>query len=249
MMNTQDNSTLVFKAIHSFVMALNQEFGTKNKPLVLYARLIEQTTFSHNVAIQKHIQAFTKFCVQNREAIYDKKAECLSFPRIKYSDRVYIDMKDVFKLANSEEKNVIWQHILTISALVDGTGKAKKILKETLEQKTESNEANFLTDIIEKVEKNIDIESLNQANPMQAIGQIMSSGIFTDLISSMNDQVSTGKLDMTKMLGVVQNMVGTLSKDDPNIGQMVSGLLQSLPDAQQLGELQSQDTQNNQTPQ
>jgi hypothetical protein len=231
-MNTQDNSTLVFKAIHSFVMALSQEFGTKNKPLTLYARLIEQTTFSHNVAIQKHIQAFTKFCVQNREAIYDKKYECLSFPRIKYSDRVYIDMKDIFKIASSEEKNIIWQHILTISALVDGTGKAKKILKETLEHKTtESNEANFLTDIIEKVEKNIDIESLNQADPMQAIGQIMSSGIFTDLISSMNDQVSTGKLDMTKMLGVVQNMVGTLSKDDPNIGQMVSGLLQSLPDS------------------
>jgi hypothetical protein len=231
MMNAQDNSTLVFKAIHSFVMALNQEFGEKNKPLVLYARLIEQTTFSHNVAIQKHIQAFSKFCVQNREAIYDKKAECLSFPKIKYSDRVFIDMKDIFKLATKEEKGIIWQHILTISALVDGTGKAKKILKETLENKpaSDSNETNFLTDIIEKVEKNIDLESLNQADPMQAIGQIMSSGIFTDLISSMNDQVSSGKLDMTKMLGVVQNMVGTLSKDDPSIGQMVSGLLENMP--------------------
>ena len=63
---------------------------------------------------------------------------------------------------------------------------------------------------------------------MEAIGQIMSSGIFTDLISSMNDQVSTGQLDMSKMFSVVQNMVGTISNNNPEVGQLMSGLMSNL---------------------
>lgn len=221
--SSNDSLIIAFKAIHSFITAMNEEFGEKNKPLRLYTRLIEQTTFSHTTAIQKHVQAFTKFCIENREAIYDKKIDCISFPRIKYSDRVFINIRDIFKLANTEEKNIMWQHILTISALLDTTGKAKQVLKDTLNAKdTNDTETNFLTGLIDKIEQNVDV---NSSNPMEAVGQIMSSGIFTELISSMNDQVNTGKLDMSKMMGVVQNMVGTLSKDQPEIGQMVNGLM------------------------
>jgi hypothetical protein len=217
------NYILPFKAIHTFITSMNEEFGNKNKPLRLYARLIEQTTFSHELPIKKHVQAFTTFCINNRDAIYSKKYEMIKQPKISYSERVFLDIKDIFKIADKDQKAVMWQHILTISALVDSAGRAKQILKET---NSNTKETNFLTDIIDKVEKNVNIE--NVSNPFEAIGQIMSSGVFTELIGSMNEQVNSGQLDMSKMLNAVQDMVGTITKEQPEMGQMINGLMSSM---------------------
>ena len=237
----QPNYILSFKAIHNFIIAMNEEFGVKNKPLRLYSRLIEQTKFSHENAIKKHVGIFTDFCISNRDVIQNKfvyKSNTNRFtnPKLVYSERVFIDLNDIFKLADKEQQSVMWQHLLTISALVDNVGKAKQILKETLDSTIGSNEGgtevNYLNDIIEKVEKNIDINNLSSDNPMEAIGHIMSSGIFTDIISSMNSQVDSGKLDMSKMFSVVQNMVGKITENNPEMQQMMGGLmngLQNLP--------------------
>lgn len=218
------NFVLAFKAIHTFILSLNEEFGVKNKPLRLYARLVEQTKFTHELPIKKHVKAFADFCISNREAIFVKNFEKFTNDKVSYSERVFLKMKDLFKLADKDQKNVMWQHILTISALVDSAGRAKQILKEN---NNGSKETDFLTDIIEKVEKNIDLD--NMSNPFEAIGQIMSSGIFTDLISSMNEQVSSGQLDMTKMLSAVQGLVGNISKDQPEMGQMIDGFMKNMP--------------------
>lgn len=223
------DALLPFKAIHSFVMSLNEEFGNVNKPLRLYARLIEQTTFSHEQPIRKHVQGFTQFCVENRNAIYDKCHADFKETTIRYSDRVYLNMAELFELADAEQRSVMWQHLLTISALVDSAGRAKQILKEsTRSSVAAASEANFLTDIIEKVEQNINIDGNSSGNPFEAIGQIMNSGVFTELIGSMNDKVSSGQLDLGKMMGVVQSMVSTMSKDNPQMGQMFNSLMQTM---------------------
>ena len=164
------NHVLAFKSIHSFVTAMSEEFGNKSKSLKLYARLIEQTTFSHEFAIKKHVKCFTEWCIKNREEIYSKDHLNLK-GKISYSDKVHLSMRDLFKIADTEQRKIMWQHILTISALVDSTGKAKQILKQSMNS---SNETNFLTNIIEKVEQNVNV---NSSNPMEAIGSIMSSGI------------------------------------------------------------------------
>jgi hypothetical protein len=219
---SNNDTVSAFKSILNFITALHEEFGTRNRPLRLYMRLISQTTFSHNKAIKKHVDIFTEFCIKNRDTIYQQSSKLLQ-PKIKYSDRVFLDMEDIFRLADKEQQKVMWQHILTISALVDSTGKAKQILKQ---MSTDNNESNFLTNIIEKVEQNVNV---NSENPMQAIGDIMSSGIFTDLIGSMNEQINSGQLDMSKMFSVVQNMVGTISNNNPEVGQLMSGLMNNLP--------------------
>lgn len=218
------NGILPFKAIHSFVVSLNEEFGSANKALRLYARLIEQTTFSHELPIQKHVQAFTTFCVDNREAIYQKDFELFATERVQYSERVYIDLKELFRLADGDQRGVMWQHLLTISALVDSAGRAKQILKEA--QKSGGQEANFLSNIIDKVEKNVKMD--NASNPFEAISQIMNSGILTDLLGSMNDQVNTGQLDLGKMMGVVQSMVSNMTKDNPQMGQMFDTIMKTM---------------------
>lgn len=202
-----DTSLVCFKAISNFTTELGEAFSKQHRPLKLYRRLINQTKITHEQPIKNHIDAFRHFCVANRDAITNKDAKKIVNPKISYSNRVYIDMGEIFTLADRETTTVIWQHILCISALVDPAGKAKEILKENLAAgRTGSDETNFLTDIIDKVESHVDPD----ANPMEAVSSIMKSGIFTDLIGGMNQGLSDGSLDLGKLMGAVQGMVGQL---------------------------------------
>lgn len=219
-----DTSLITFKAISNFVSELASEFGKKHKPLRLYQRLVSQTTLSHDKAIMKHIDAFRTFCVNNRDAIISKNIGEIKQRKVQYSSRVYVDIKFILRSADAEIKEVIWKHILCISALVDPAGKAKEILKKNMEDgKAGGDETEFLTNIISKVEETVQPD----ADPMAAVSSIMNSGIFTDLIGGMQNGLQSGNLDIGKLLGAVQGMVGSLSSqagDDPQTAGAMSML-------------------------
>jgi hypothetical protein len=219
-----DTSLITFKAIANFTGDLASVFGEEHRPLKLYAHLISKTTLAHDKPIQKHIEAFREFCIENRDAIASKQAALFTRDKIIYSKRVYFDMKEILNTADAETQVVIWKHLLTISAFVDPTGKARKILKEQQDTGTSSGEVNFLSDIISKVESQVD----PNANPMEAVSSIMQSGIFTDLVQGMGDGLQDGSLDLNKLMGTVQNMVTKLSdekgdeKDDQGTDQAMN---------------------------
>lgn len=207
-----DNSLVAFKAISTFTNDLGSIFADKQHSLRLYCHLLNKTTLSHDRAIKKHLEAFRSFCVDNRDAILSKDENKLKgseisktkkIVRIKYSDNVYIDISLIFKEADKETKQVIWKHLLVISALLDPTGNAKELLKAS-----KGKEADFLTNIISKVEEHVKPDS---KNPMEAISSIMSSGVFTDILSGMNDGLSDGSLDLSKLMTSVSSMVTGLT--------------------------------------
>lgn len=224
-MNT-DNNIISFNAISGFIAELGQEFRAKYKPLKLYCHLIKKTNLSHNKAIVKHVECFRSFSIQNRDAIREKSVSALT-NTIKYSSRVYIDIKAILETCDKDTQLVIWNHLLCISALVDPAGKAKEILRKNMEEgKTGSDETDFLTNIISKVEANVKPDS----DPMAAVSSIMSSGIFTDLIGGMQTGLSSGKLDIGKLLGAVQGMVSSMGNqagDDPMAANMM-GLITNM---------------------
>jgi hypothetical protein len=204
-----NNSDLItFKAISSFTNDLAEVFGAKHRPLKLYNHLISKTTFSHEKAIHKHIECFRNFCITNRDGILEKNVNRFAEYKIVYSERVFIDMNNIFKLSQNDKDtvNTIFNHLLTISALVDPTGNAKRVLQQN-KQETNLNESDFLTNIIEKVEKHVD----PNANPMEAVSSIMSSGVFTELISSMGNGIQNGTLDLGKLMGSVQGMMTNMT--------------------------------------
>jgi hypothetical protein len=204
-----DTSLVCFKAISNFTKELGELFSSKQRSLKLYCRLIDKTTVSHDKAINKHIESFRRFCVSNRESIVERVSSKLTSGKISYSNSVFIDMVEIFKLSDKETTRIIWEHLLCISALVDPAGKAREVLKKNLKDgKTSGKETNFLSDIIDKVEAHVD----PGANPMEAVSSIMKSGIFTDLISGMNTGLSDGSLDLGKLMGAVQGMVGQLGE-------------------------------------
>jgi hypothetical protein len=205
-----DNSLIIFKAISNFTNDLGDVFASKHRPLKLYAHLVSHTTLANEKPIQKHIEAFRQFCIDNREAIYARDTAKVRRSKIVYSEKVYINMKEIFSYADAETREVIWRHILTISALVDPAGKAKEVLREQATHNGTGDEANFLADIISKVENTVDP---NSNNPMEAINAIMQSGVFTDLVQGMGNGLQDGSLDIGKLMGVVQNVVVKLSAE------------------------------------
>ncbi len=204
--NSMDYNLLIFKTISTFVNELSDIFSSQNHPLKLYQRLINKTTVNHEKTIEKHILAFRKFCINNRDLILSKNISKLSSveSKIEYSDKVFIDFESIFKSADKDTTMVIFDHLLTISALVDPTSKAKEILKND----EKSKEADFLSTMIEKVEENVDI---NSSNPMEVVNSIMSSGVFNDLLSNMNNSLQDGSLDLGKLVGTVEKLCSNMA--------------------------------------
>ena len=205
-----EQSLVIFKAISNFVRDLNECFGTKQRSLQLYARLISKTTIEHEQAIEKHVECFKQFCMNNKDAISNKNYKEFIVNEISYSEKVHINLKEIFELASGDDYETIWKHILVIYTYFDPSSKAKELLKESLKasDKGDNNtEQEFISDIINKVETCVNPNS----NPMEAVSSIMSSGLFTELIGGMNNGIQSGDLNLGRLMNTVQSMVGKLS--------------------------------------
>lgn len=209
-MTLNDSSVLIFKAISSFIKDLNEIYGKSQKSLCLYAALIEKTGLIHEDPIKKHIQSFHLFVTENEDAILKKDASLFVSPIIRYSEKVFVDLGEIMKLAKNNAPDVqeIWKHLLTLSALLNPASQAKQILQSDKENGNDSAQDNFLNDLIDKIGKHVDPSS---ANPMESMSSLMSSGVFNEIMSSMNDGMQDGKLDMRSMVGGLQKMIGSLS--------------------------------------
>jgi hypothetical protein len=220
-----------FRVITTFVNDLGEVFSNENHPLALYERLINKTTPAHVEAIEKHILSFKMFLTENEENIISRKMPFAGV--ISYSPKVFIDMNVIMGLKMDEETtDVIWRHLLTLSAIVANSSKSRDILKEkagTLVKSDEDKgeEDDFLNKIISKVESQV---NPNVSDPQEAIGSLMSSNLIPELVSSLNTGISSGKLDLSKMISSVQKMVGNISGEaqaDPNLSNAM-GMLNNM---------------------
>lgn len=221
-MNQDTVESRPFSFIKKFVDAVAEQFGVEHRPVSLYSHLFTKITNDHPFAISKNINLFRTFATDNREAIYAKDISKISNPRISYSDKVYLDLGEIFKMAEGDEhtQKVLWTHILLISALVDPTGKAKQVLSE----KPEKKENKFMTDILDKVEKAVP----TNASPQDALGSIMSSGLFTDIMGSMTSGIDKGELDVKSLLGTAANAMKGIKGEDANMGKAMDDLMKGL---------------------
>ena len=101
---------------------------------------------------------------------------------------------------------------LCICAKLSPDSEARNILKASFKDKTPEND--FLQNIMGEVQSHITPNA--GANPMQLIGSLLQSNTIGKLISGMNDGVSSGQLDMKKLLGSVQGMISNLSDKLPD---------------------------------
>lgn len=220
------SNLVVFKSISNFINELEGVYGEKQRSLVLYNHLINKTTLVHDKPIQKHVNIFKEFCVNNRDAILDKDKSKIKGGIIEYSEKVKVDIKSILdEESDRENLNVIWSHLLTLLAMVDPTSNARKVLQEAEKNGKGGNEINFLTDIIDKVEKNVDVSDTE--NPMNAINGIMQSGLFQDLVGDLGKKIDEGSLDVGKLVNSVQDIVSQQPGGNDIISTMMGTLSSS----------------------
>jgi len=214
-MNTSsesDNRILTFKCICNLIKDLNDSFGKYQKSLFLYSALMEKTGIIHEEPIKKHIKIFYTFIKENEQAILEKQEKNFQSYKIMYSDKVGIDFQHIFELADNDEKKAIFHHLLTMMAVLDPSSTAKEVLKKEIENKKKlgekPSEESFLKDIINKVNDQMDD---NMDNPLQLMNKMMSSGVFNEIVENMNTSLSSGDLDLGKMVNSIQMVLGNLN--------------------------------------
>jgi len=211
----------IFKAISDFVADLNTVYGEKHKSIALYHRLVSKTTILDKDPVRKHIGVFTRFCDANSKALEEKDANRIVDPLIKYSDRVFVKLDTIMEHSDSETRAAIWNHLLTINALIYPGERSLELLRTS----REASDDDFITDIIDAVSSNID--PTTNTNPMAAAMALVSSGKLTDIISSMSDKFASGTLDPEAMLKKVSSMYSKMTegdKDAPDIGTIISSI-------------------------
>ena len=71
--------------------------------------------------------------------------------------------------------------------------------------------------MIEKVGKHIDPSKTT--DPTEMMSNIMNSGVFSELVSDMSENMNNGNLDVKKIMGNLQGMLGNISNmmDDSSL--------------------------------
>lgn len=215
----EDDIVLGFKSICNFVKALNEVFGDRSAGLQLYAHLLEKTGLIHEEPIRKHLQIFKTWLKSNESMVVTKnyrnaKELEIDIQPIKYSDKVYLDMKFLLESADDEQLEVIHTHLLTIAAVLDPSSEARRILRQ---RKAKQNAASgkrdddVLTNIFKKIGDNINLDS---GNPLEMVSSVLNSGVVSDVMNVVNEGFGPdGNIDFVKMLGSLQTVVQNFSQD------------------------------------
>jgi hypothetical protein len=214
----------IFKAIVDFIIDLDSVYGTKHKSISLYRRLVSKMSIVNIDPIRKHIAVFTKFCSENKSALESGDLGTLSQPLLKYSDRVFVQLDTVVAKSDSETNKIILKHLLTINALINSTDKSALALLSTRGNDTDD----VLSDLINTVTESIDPTS---TDPMSAVMGLISSGKFTNMVSSMARGVASGSVNPEAMLKKVTSMYMQVTQDDkdaPDINTIISTVTKSI---------------------
>lgn len=210
-----------FLAIKKFVNDLGECFAGENHPLALYDRLLSKLKDDNTDAIAKHVTLFNDYITLNKQNIIDRKPEFDG--NLTFSPKIYIDLNHIFATTRDVDTiSAIWNHLSILVVIFNPESKKDIVekMKESLEEGSEEDK--FLTKIIEGVNEKV----VEGDNTETAVNKIFQSNFFPELIGDLNNKLSSGNFDMTKMVRSVHKMAGNLQAD-PQTTKMM-GLLDTL---------------------
>jgi hypothetical protein len=211
----------IYAKIVAFVSELKNVFP--DEPIKLYYKLLKNTSITNTEGIEKHNQIFKDWILKNGELIKENKIQDCSEDGICFSNRVYIPIQKLAKDADKETYAALCSHLKLLLYMFEPSDELANALIQ-VENKNESTESDFIDNFMTKIETNFKDKEFN--NPMEAMMSMFSSGVFTELVETMKDGVNNKTLDLNKLLGDVQGMVGGLngSGAGPDLSSMLNGL-------------------------
>jgi hypothetical protein len=209
----------VFSHICEFVCDLAELYGNQQHSLMLYKHLLDKTKITHKDAIRKHIGSFRDFLKKNKDAIMEKKPELLKLNDIVYSQKVKIQMDEIFKIADDDSKKAIWSHLLVLYNDYDPNNETVSLLKKTL--KPTQKEENFISDIFSKIEKNVD----PNADPLTSIMTLMNSGVINEVVNTISTGFQDGTIDINRLMNNVKDTMSSSGIDINNVAANLNSTL------------------------
>jgi hypothetical protein len=199
-----------FHTICTFVKELKELFGKEHHNIALYHRLLEKTPITNTTAINKHIAIFSEFLRKNVDCLLGKTTERM-WDKIIFSKKIYINIKEIMDATDVDTRETIWKYLLSIHFYVFQTEEVRSKLAELLSSKPGSNdnERQFIDNFMNKIEDKFKDKKFT--DPMSATQDLLKSGVFTEMVQNMNSELENGKIDIGRLLGTVQGMIGNLS--------------------------------------
>ena len=223
----------IFSKFLTFLNELNEIFGTKHNSVFLYYKLCKKTSISNDTGLSKHIDYLKRFLLPNSDYIVKQQWQQLSPNEIRFdvSEKVYIPLQTLFKETDKETRQAMFKHLqllLLMTVSEDQRIIIREALKMPAEAPVQNREEEFLNKFVEKVEEKFKNGSASaQSNPMEAAMDLLKSGLLSDMTNTMKRDIENGNLDMNKLVGNIQSMIGQLSTDNPSIPDF-SSMLSSL---------------------
>lgn len=235
----EKNHLEAFSAIKSFVTDLWGIYGSKTvTPLALYHRLLQKIKSEEKDRIKMTVDGFIEFLKENEKYLITQEYNNIPMgTKITFglSPNISIDIQHYIHRSNSDTKEAIRQHLLTIAIILSPSEEKITTLEKSQtdtvnvnsnvnnaptanEQEnamkelgidTTTQEGKFIGNIMDRTR--IAMENVTTDNPMQAMMAMFQSGVLTDMIGGMQQGVDSGNMDMGKLFGVMQHAMGSLA--------------------------------------
>jgi len=198
---------------------------SQNHNIRLYNRLIEMTTFRDTGAIERHILAFREMF--NNSPKWDGL--------VKYSPKVFIDLKPVWKLKSDDDKKAIYNHLKVIYTLVyKGTpqeSEAMERLKTTanlvvtpqVPSIPKNSEGDFIKQTLDKITAQMSGANASQ-NPMEMVTGLMQSGFFNEFVGDLQSKFTSGEINISSLINTVTSVISEVTPEGPE-GDQIKGMM------------------------
>jgi len=217
-----------FTAIKSFVDELYEGFKdeeTKTSPLVLYWRLLTLIEQNDNLSGKTLVvNGFNDFFKSYDSELVSGKTETIpEGTRILYPKQpgIYIDIYRYLRPSPDDVHIVVRQHLMTISAILNPNEKKLKEIERAEKKNTVlaipndgSEEAKFLSNIMEKAKTSMADVEIDGDNPTGAVMGMLQSGVVTDMLEGIQDGMGSGKFNYKKMARMMQTLISSFVPED-----------------------------------
>lgn len=223
--NTVDSSTKKINLIYEFVKSLHETYP-KNKPVALYARLLERnmTTDKHR---QQQFRAFRGFLIKNTDAITHMDVTKLVYKKIVFAPNVYLDVECFLQDDSPDLRQAVWQYLCGLNMLFFPSDHSKELYKRTLSLTqqlgtADSMEGQLVEKAFDKIQSILPDSETAGDNPMSVLGTLLSSGAIGELMGDLQTGIASGQMDTRKLLNMAQTVLSNLNSQLDSEEKMVA---------------------------
>jgi hypothetical protein len=195
----------LYQSFFKMIQSLDEVFGDTNKPLHLYAHLLNKITSQHGGAIERNCMLAKAFFERNEVGISHSDIKQFDDPCLRYSDKVYVDFAAIFEAADDDTQTQIWKHLLTIQIHLGANAESAKRQLQQL-YNTPVNNENIMSFLNQNGDMGDIFKALGGDSFAKSIQSIMESENFKSLMNDVKGKIDSGEIDISKLSSVVSGM-------------------------------------------